>query len=111
MPFVRDEWTAERITAYFNLDLRQIRAYGFGDHADRLLVLLAFFKIQRFLKEGLRFRSACDLEVVDVGVTRPVGFEMPTLESIEAELPSLIQRVGESGQFGETRVLTVTYRK
>jgi len=111
VPFARDEWTAERITAYFNLDLRQIRAYGLGDDVDRLLVLLALFKIQKFLAEGLRFRTACDLDVVDVRVTRPQAFEMPTLAAIEAGLPTLIRRIGESGQFGDTRILTVIYRK
>ena len=111
MPFARDEWTAERITAYFNLDLRQIRAYGLGDDVDRLLVLLALFKIQKFLAEGLRFRTACDLDVVNVRVTRPPGFEVPTLAAIEAGLPVLINRIGESGQFGDSRVLTVIYRR
>lgn len=111
VPFARDEWTSERITAYFNLDLRQIRAYGLGDDVDRLLVLLALFKIQKFLAEGLRFRTACDLDVVDVRVTCPQAFEMPTLAAIEADLPMLIRRIGESGQFGDTRVLTVIYRK
>ena len=111
VPFPRDEWTAERISAYFNLDLRQIRAYGLGDDVYGLLVLMALFKIQRFLAEGLRLRTACDLDVVDIRVTRPVGFEMPTLARIEADLPTLIHRIGEAGQFGDTRVLTVTYRK
>lgn len=111
VPFARDEWTAERITAYFNLDLRQIRAYGLGDDVERLMILLALFKIQRFLVEGLRFRTACDLDLEDVEVTRPSTFEMPTLSVIEAELPGLIDAIGDSGEFGETRVLTVTYKK
>ena len=111
VPFARDEWTAERITAYFNLDLRQIRAYGLGDDVDRLLVLLALFKIQRFLVEGLRFRTACDLDVVEVQVTRPSGFELPTLAAMEAEIPGLVDRIGTSGLFGDGRVLTVTYEK
>ena len=111
VPFARDEWTAERITAYFNLDLRQLRAYGLGDDVERLLILLALFKIQRFLAEGLRFRTACDLDVVDLRVTRPATFEMPLLAAVEAEIPRLIDRIGSAGQFGETRVLTVTYEK
>lgn len=111
VPFTRDEWTAERITAYFNLDLRQLRSYGLGDDTERLLVVLALFKIKKFLAEGLRFRTACDLDVVDVRVTRPAGFEMPPLAVIEAEIPDLIHGIGNSGQFGDTRVLTVTYRK
>ena len=111
VPFARDEWTAERITAYFNLDLRQIRAYGLGDDVERLLILLALFKIQRFLQEGLRFRTACDLDVAEVSVTRPSTFDMLALAGIEAEIPGLVDRIGAAGQFGDTRVLTVTYEK
>ena len=111
VPFARDEWTAERITAYFNLDLRQIRAYGLGVDVERLLVLLALFKVQKFLAEGLRFRTACDLDVVDVTVTRPSGFSLPELAAIEDEVPALIREVGAAGLFGDTRVLTVTYEK
>lgn len=112
VPFARDEWTAERITAFFNVDLRQIRAYGLGDDVERLLILLALFKIQTFLAEGLRFRTACDLDLVDgVHVTRPSGFQLPGLAAIEARIPALIDAVGAKGLFGDTRVLTVTYEK
>ena len=111
VPFARDEWTASRITAYFNLDLRQIRAYGLGDRVERLLVLLALFKVQKFLAEGLRFRTACDLDVVDVVVTQPSGFSLPELAAIEAEIPGLVEKIGAAGLFGDTRVLTVTYQK
>ena len=111
VPFARDEWTASSITAYFNLDLRQIRAYGLGDRVERLLVLLALFKIRKFLAEGLRLRTACDLDVVDVTVTRPSGFSLPELAAIEAEIPGLVEKIGAAGLFGDTRVLTVTYEK
>ncbi len=111
VPFARDEWTAERITAYFNLDLRQVRAYGLGVDVERLLVLLALFKIRKLLAEGLRFRTACDLDVVNVTVTRPAGFSLPELAAIEAEIPGLVENVGAAGLFGDTRVLTVTYQK
>ena len=112
VPFARDEWTAGRITAYFNLDLKQIRAYGLGGDVERLLVLLSLFKIQRFLFEGLRLRTACDLDVVgDLTVTRPAGFRFPPLTDIEDELPSLVAKIGAAGLFGESPVLAVTYRK
>ena len=111
VPFARDEWTASSITAYFNLDLRQIRAYGLGNRVERLLVLLALFKIRKFLAEGLRLRTACDLDVVDVTVTRPSGFSLPELAAIEAEIPGLVEKIGAAGLFGDTRVLTVTYEK
>ena len=111
VPFTRDEWTAASITAFFNLDLRQIRAYGLGIDVDRLLILLALFKVRRFLREGLRLRTACDLDVVEVRTTRPSGFRMPRLTEIEEELPVLIERIGSEGLFGESRVLTVIYEK
>lgn len=111
VPFARDEWTARAITAFFNIDLRQIRAYGLGTDVERLLILLALFKIRRFLREGLRLRTACDLDMVEVRTTRPVGLRLPQLTEIEAELPSLIERVGSEGLFGESRVLTVNYEK
>ena len=111
VPFARDEWTAKTITAFFNLDLRQIRAYGLGTDVERLLILLALFKIRRFLREGLRLRTACDLEVVGDVRTRPPDFRMPQLTKIESELPDLIERVGAMGLFGESRVLTVTFKK
>ena len=111
VPFARDEWTSTKITAFFNLDLRQIRAYGLGADVERLLILLAIFKIRRFLREGLRLRTACDLDVVEVRTTRPDGFQLPGLNEIETELPDLIERIGGEGLFGASRVLTVTYEK
>ena len=111
VPFARDEWTASRITAFFNVDLRQIRGYGLGGDVERLLVLLALFKIQKFLAEGLRFRTACDLDVVDLTVTRPSAFHLPSLATIEDEIPPLVQKIGAAGLFGDSRVLTVTYEK
>ena len=111
VPFARDEWVAEEITAYFNLDLRQIRAFGLRADVERLLTLLALFKIRKFLAEGLRLRTACDLDVCGITVTRPEGFDLPALDDIESELPGLIETVGSKGLFGESRVLTVRYEK
>ena len=111
VPFARYEYVADRITAFFNLDLRQIRAFGLGDDVERLLIVLALFKIRKFLVEGLRFRTACDLDAVEIKVTRPSDFDLPDLGDIEAELPSLITAVGSKGLFGEQRVLTVKYEK
>jgi len=111
VPFARDEWVAEAVTAFFNLDLRQIRAFGLGSDVEQLLITLALFKIQKFLAEGLRLRTACDLDVVDIKVTRPGSFALPDLNTIEAELPGLIEAVGSKGLFGDSRVLTVKYEK
>jgi CRISPR-associated protein Csb1 len=111
VPYSRDEWTAAKITAYFNLDLRQIWAFGFGDAAERLLIALALFKIAKFLAEGLRLRTACDFEAAGVRVTRPSGFVLPDLGALASELPGIIVQAATAGAFGAERTLTVTYRK
>ena len=111
VPFARDEWVATSITSYFNLDLRQIHAFGLGVEAERLLIALALFKIRKFLEVGLRLRTACDLDLDGITVTRPEEFELPELTGLEGELPGLIEAVRSGGHFGETPVLTVTYKK
>ena len=111
VPFARDEWTSEKITAYFNLDLRQVRSFGLGKAVEELLIAFALFKIQNFLNEGLRLRTACDFDLVEHQATRPEAFTLPTLDDLSAELPNLIEAVAQQGMFNEPRVLTVTYRK
>ena len=111
VPYPRTEWVAARITAYFNLDLRQIRAFGLGVDVEQLLIALALFKVRKFLAVGLRLRTACDLDLGGFTVTRPEGFELPELADLERELPELIETVGSGGHFGESPVLTVTYKK
>lgn len=111
VPFARDEWTSEKIVAYFNLDLRQIRSFGLGEAVEKLLIVFALFKIQKFLGEGLRLRTACDFDLVEHRVTRPDAFTLPTLDDLSVELPQLIEAVAQQGMFNEPRVLTVTYRK
>lgn len=111
VPFSRDEYVSPRIVAYFNLDLAQIRAFGLGDHVEQLLIVLALYKIQRFLAFGLRLRTACDLDVDDISATRPKGFALPTLESLEEKLPGLIEAVAKEGHFNEPRQTEITYEK
>lgn len=111
VPYPRDEYVAPKITAYFNIDLSQIRAFGLGEAAERLLVGLALFKIRRFLDTGLRLRTACDLECKGLQATRPDGFQVPSLQELEAELPGLIQAAAGAGLFNEPRITEVTYRK
>ncbi len=111
VPFARDEWTSKKITAYFNLDLRQIRSFGLGEEVEKLLIAFALFKIQKFLADGLRLRTACDLDLVEHRVTRPEAFALPALDALCDELPQLIEAVAQQGRFHDPRVLTVEYRK
>jgi len=111
VPFPRDEYVAPKITAYFNLDLSQIRAFGLGERVEQLLIALALYKVRRFLDEGLRLRTACDLELAaPLRVKRPEHFEVPDRDALEKELPELIGGAAGEGRFAEPRVTTVTYR-
>jgi CRISPR-associated protein Csb1 len=109
VPFHRDEYTG-KITAFFNLDISQIKGYGLGEDAENLLVAIALYKIRKVLDEGLRFRTACDLEVADdIIVKRPDDFELPATSEIESELPGLIEKAKNS--FADPAVTEVTYKK
>jgi CRISPR-associated protein Csb1 len=92
VPFARDEFTAESITLYVNIDLAQIRGYGLADAACKLLNLLALYKLRRLLDGNLRLRTACDLVATggDVTATSPVGFKLPDAASLEKALPPAI---------------------
>ena len=92
VPFSREEYSADQITAYFNLDLAQIRGYGLGENAERLLTLLALFKIRHLLNGNLRLRTACDLEVCDENIcaARPQGFVLPSVEALKGDLAQAI---------------------
>jgi CRISPR-associated protein Csb1 len=112
VPFARDEFTARRLVAYFNLDLAQVHAFGLGALVERFLVCFALFKIRALLSDGLRLRTACDLTVArPPKTTAPAGFVLPELAELENELPSLIEALAAEASFATPRVTTVVYRK
>jgi len=106
VPFARDEFVSSEIEAFFNLDLAQLRGYGFPQPVYELLVALALFKIRGFLEEGLRLRTACDLECESIEVKRPSGFQLPSWGELKAALPGLIENAKADASF---EVTTVTY--
>lgn len=93
VPFARDEFTAERIILYVNLDLGQIRGYGLGDDAERLLIVLALYKLRLLLDGSLRLRTACDLEpaAATITATRPANFALPDAAALTAALKPAIE--------------------
>lgn len=110
VPYHRDEYTAATITAYFNLDLAQLRSYRLGPDLERLLYAISVFKIRRFLADGLRLRTACDLEPVVIRVTRPDGLDLPGAGPIAELLPALIAAVTNAGLFAAPPVTLATYQ-
>lgn len=111
VPYPRTEYTAPKITAYFNLDLAQIRGYGLGQAVEDLVTGLSLYKVRRFLEEGLRLRTACDLDCRGIEVDRPGGFDLPTRADLEGALPGLIEAVAAEGHFAEPRETAVTWEK
>lgn len=111
VPFHREEYTAGAITAFFNIDLAQIRSYRLPDPMTELLTTLALWKVLAFLDQGLRLRTACDLEVAgSIRVTRPDGFALPKREELEARLSNLIAKVASAGLFASPAVTVVEYQ-
>ncbi len=98
VPFHRTEFTAGSITAYFTLDLAQLRGYGLPEGGWELLAVLSLWKVRRFLESGLRLRSACDLELKpgdqSLIVKRPEkgGFVLPSTEALAEALAGLLKR-------------------
>ena len=102
VPYHRDEYTADSITAFFKLDLSLLRSFGLSEHVNRFLVALALWKVQKFLATGLRLRTACDFDATEVKVTRPDEWTIPTSAELEEALPQLIAviRSEEPDTFG-----------
>lgn len=106
VPFARDEFVSPDINAFFNLDLAQLRGYRFTPPVFTLLVAIAFFKVQGFLGEGLRLRTACDLECTAVEIKAPASFKLPSSSDLTAVLPGLIEAANTDAHF---EINTVTY--
>ncbi len=91
VPYARVEYVAEKITAYFNLDLALIRGYRLGDQAVRLLTALSLLKVRRFLDTSLRLRTACDFQVDSIRAKKPGDFELPAAAELLKEVQAAIQ--------------------
>lgn len=92
IPFPRDEFTAGTITLYVNLDLAQIRGYGLGAEVERLLILLALYKLRVLIDGGMRLRTFCDLKLgtEDVAATQTAAFSLPPFGELVADLKDAI---------------------
>jgi CRISPR-associated protein Csb1 len=99
VPFSRDEFVAEKIDCFFNLDLAQIRGYGLPKSSESLLIVLALHRIRKLLEGDLRLRTACDLEPEKretIVAARPEGFVLPPLSELDAAVNSAIAACKDS---------------
>jgi CRISPR-associated protein Csb1 len=96
VPFHRTEFTARSITAFFSLDLAQIRGYGLPVEATDLLIVLSLWKVRRFLDSNMRLRAACELEIDErangIQVKRPETFTLPPAADLAKKLADLIAK-------------------
>ena len=96
VPFHREEFTAEKITAFFSVDLQQIRSYGLGDDATHLLIVLSLYKIRSLLDGDMRLRTACDFEAKTITSKRPDGFKLPSETDLADALKDAIKKCSKS---------------
>ncbi len=75
IPFHRQEFTAREITLHVSIDRLQLRSYGLGDGAADLLEAIALWDIRMLLDHGLRLRTACDLDPIEVPAELPSADE------------------------------------
>lgn len=101
VPYARMEYTAERIMAYFNLDLALLAGYGLPPAATEFLIALALYKVRRFLSHGLRLRTACDLAPIgELAVRAPAEFVVPAEADLLKAVQLHVEECGKQGVFG-----------
>jgi CRISPR-associated protein Csb1 len=111
VPFHRTEFTAKNITAFFSVDLSQIRGYGLPGDATKLLVTFSLWKVREFLDSNMRLRTACELELVDgeksIRSKRPDEFSLPSADQLGKELAGLIEKCDQ--HFAKPSVTELTW--
>ncbi len=69
IPYPKQEFTSSTITASFIFHLSTLKGYGLDKQKNRFLQTWALYKIDRFLHQHLRLRTACEFDVADLKVT------------------------------------------
>ncbi len=67
-PYPRQEFTSSQITASFVIHLSTLKGYGLDENKNRFLKTWAMYKIDRFLHQYLRLRTACEFEVASLSI-------------------------------------------
>lgn len=112
VPYSRTEYVAEKITAYFNIDLVQIRSFNLEESAEKLLIALSIYKMHRCLKNDLRLRTACDLKISGSIVAKDESgnnISLPEYDDLEKEIKGLIEECRSKKLFAEPPVTVSKY--
>jgi CRISPR-associated protein Csb1 len=108
VPYPRIEYTAEKIRAYFNLDLALIFGFRLPEPALELLIGLSLLKVRRFLASGLRLRTACDFEPKGEIEVRPASsFVLPQEQELLAGVQASIRACTDAGLFASPPVTVI----
>jgi CRISPR-associated protein Csb1 len=109
VPYSRTEYTAADVRAYFNLDLALLSGYDLQEPARELLIALALYKIRKFLRAGLRLRTACDFSPEGaLQVTAPASFAVPQEETLLKAVQEKIQACTAANLFASPPVTQLT---
>lgn len=112
VPYHRTQFTAKELKVYFNFDLAQLRGYGLGKPAEAFLIAFALYKIERFLRTGIRLRTECDLAVVgDLKVTAPDNFTVPKKDVLEKAVKDAVTTCRAEKLFADPAVTEVVYEE
>jgi CRISPR-associated protein Csb1 len=121
IPYARQEFTSSNIKASFIIHLSTLKGYGLDENQNRFLQAWALYKIDRFLHQHLRLRTACEFEVTCRKVTldgKPANLgggdgEWPPPADIQAGFTTArdacFPRQTEGDGWTQRRVVVVTY--
>jgi CRISPR-associated protein Csb1 len=121
IPYPRQEFTSSSITASFILHLSTLKGYGLDESKNRFLQAWALYKIDRFLHQYLRLRTACEFDVADLKVTldgksKDLGggdgkwpSSSDILEAFTGARNTCFPRQTEGDEWAQRRVTVVTY--
>lgn len=102
----KTEYTAKTITAYFSIDVSLLKSYDLDETAEEFLYTLCLWKISKFLTNGLRLRTACDLEVIENSeIIKPNNIIIPPISELESDLTKLITECKNKDLFSEPLVI------
>jgi CRISPR-associated protein Csb1 len=121
IPYPRQEFTSSAITASFIFHLSTLKGYGLDENKNRFLQTWALYKIDRFLRQYLRLRTACEFEVANAKVT--LDGQLKDLGGGEGKWPSssdilaaftsardtCFPRQTEGDEWAQRRIAVVTY--
>jgi len=114
--FAVDEETAREIRATFVIDLALLRSFGrdgsgLSDAQKQFLLGFALWKIGRLLRKPFRYRSRCDLQLVDVRRADPGTDGTLKIEDFDIKVSDLLTNAFESDTRDKDQRVTQVYWK